>query len=91
MLSIPHFPPTHRLLLAAHSTASLRNDEDVQATLLNALLRNYFNSGAYDQADKLLSKTTFPESAGNPQLARYLFYLGKSGRRSLIPTGRLAC
>ncbi|KAG7571407.1 hypothetical protein FFLO_00590 [Filobasidium floriforme] len=65
------------LLLAAHSTASLRNDEDVQATLLNALLRNYFNSGAYDQADKLLSKTSFPESAGNPQLARYLFYLGR--------------
>lgn len=69
--------PRDRLLLAAHSTASLRNDEDVQATLLNALLRNYFNSGAYDQADKLLSKTTFPESAGNPQLARYLFYLGR--------------
>ena len=66
-----------RLILAAHSTASLRHDEDVQATLLNLLLRNYFNAGLYDQADKLLSKTTFPESAGNPQLARYLFYLGR--------------
>jgi hypothetical protein len=65
------------LILAAHTTASLRHDEDVQATLLNLLLRNYFNAGLYDQADKLLSKTSFPESAGNPQLARYLFYLGR--------------
>lgn len=64
-------------LLAAHSTASLRHDEDLQATLLNLLLRNYFNSSLYEQADKLLSKTSFPESAGNPQLARYLFYLGR--------------
>lgn len=31
----------------------------------------------YDQADKLVSKTTFPPSAGNPQYARYHYYLGK--------------
>lgn len=65
------------ILLAAHSTASLRHDEDSQATLLNLLLRSYFTSGLYDQADKLVSKTTLPESAGNPQLARYLYYLGR--------------
>jgi 26S proteasome regulatory subunit N3 len=31
----------------------------------------------YDQADKLVSKTTFPSSAGNPQFARYHYYLGR--------------
>lgn len=65
------------ILLAAHSTASLRHDEDLQGTLINLLLRNYFQANLYDQADKLLSKTTFPESCGNAQLARYLFYLGR--------------
>lgn len=66
-----------RLLLAAQSTAFLRHDEDLQATVINCLLRNYFNSHLYDQADKLVSKITWPESAGNPQSARYLFYLGR--------------
>ncbi|GHJ84129.1 hypothetical protein NliqN6_0531 [Naganishia liquefaciens] len=65
------------LLLAAQSTAFLRHDEDLQATLINCLLRSYFNSRLYDQADKLVSKVTWPESAGNPQSARYLFYLGR--------------
>lgn len=31
----------------------------------------------YDQADKLVSKTTFPASASNPQFARYHYYLGR--------------
>lgn len=31
----------------------------------------------YSQADKLVSKTTFPSSAGNSQLARYLYYVGR--------------
>lgn len=31
----------------------------------------------YDQADKLVSKTTFPSAAGNPQHARYHYYLGR--------------
>ncbi|KAJ9120806.1 hypothetical protein QFC22_002740 [Naganishia vaughanmartiniae] len=65
------------ILLAAQSTAFLRHDEDLQATLINCLLRNYFNSHLYEQADKLVSKVTWPESAGNPQSARYLFYLGR--------------
>lgn len=65
------------MLLAAQSTASLRHDEDLQGTLINLLLRNYFAFNLYDQADKLLSKTTFPESSSNTQLARYLFYLGR--------------
>jgi 26S proteasome regulatory subunit N3 len=45
--------------------------------LLNLLLRNYFVHNLYDQADKLLSKSTFPENAGNNQAARYSFYLGR--------------
>ncbi|KAG0749911.1 hypothetical protein G6F57_004433 [Rhizopus arrhizus] len=65
------------LQLAAHRTATLRHDVETQATLLNLLLRNYFYHNLYDQADKLLSKSTFPEKAGNNQAARYAYYLGR--------------
>lgn len=65
------------LLLAAQRTASLRQDADSQAVLINLLLANYLHYSLYAQADKLVSKTTFPTSAGNTQLARYLFYLGR--------------
>jgi len=65
------------LLLAAQRTASLRQDDDSQAVLINLLLSNYLSYSLYSQADKLVSKTTFPTSAGNPQLARYLYYLGR--------------
>jgi len=65
------------VLLAAQRTATLRHDDDSQATLLNLLLRNYFYYNLYDQADKLVSKTTFPETAGNNQQARYMYYLGR--------------
>jgi 26S proteasome regulatory subunit N3 len=63
--------------LAAQRTASLRHDDDTQASLINRLLRSYVNYSLYDQADKLVSKTTFPTSAGNPQFARYHYYLGR--------------
>ncbi|GAA5801151.1 proteasome regulatory subunit C-terminal-domain-containing protein [Helicostylum pulchrum] len=63
--------------LAAHRTATLRHDDETQATLLNLLLRNYFFHNLYDQADKLVSKSTFPEKAGNNQAARYAYYLGR--------------
>ncbi|PKY44576.1 hypothetical protein RhiirA4_400049 [Rhizophagus irregularis] len=65
------------VLLAAQRTATLRHDNDSQATLLNLLLRNYFYYNLYDQADKLVSKTTFPDTAGNNQQARYMYYLGR--------------
>nr|ASF90209.1 hypothetical protein SPAR04377 [Bartheletia paradoxa] len=64
-------------LLAAQRTAAIRHDDDSEATLQNLLLRNYFHYNLYDQADKLVSKTTFPASAANHQLARYLYYLGR--------------
>ncbi|ORX45525.1 hypothetical protein DM01DRAFT_1340032 [Hesseltinella vesiculosa] len=63
--------------LAAYRTATLRHDDETQGTLLNLLLRNYFLNNLYDQADKLLSKSTFPENAGNNQAARYAYYLGR--------------
>lgn len=64
-------------LLAAYRTASLRHDVMGQATLLNLLLRNYLAYNLYEQALKLVQKTTFPESRPNSQYARYLFYIGQ--------------
>ncbi|KAG6854107.1 hypothetical protein C0991_010522 [Blastosporella zonata] len=65
------------LFLAAQRTASLRHDDETQASLINRLLRNYVHYNLYDQADKLVSKTVFPESASSPQFARYHYYLGR--------------
>lgn len=66
-----------RLFLIAQRTASLRHDDETQASLINRLLRNYLHYSLYDQADKLVSKTTFPTSAGNPQFARYHYFIGR--------------
>ncbi|CCL99614.1 uncharacterized protein FIBRA_01632 [Fibroporia radiculosa] len=65
------------LFLAAQRTASLRHDDETQASLINRLLRSYLHYNLYDQADKLVSKTKFPTSAGNPQFARYNYFLGR--------------
>lgn len=64
-------------LLAAQKTASLRNDSESLATTLTLLLRSYFAAHAYDQADALVSKVTFPDEASNNQLARWLYYVGR--------------
>ncbi|PIO40065.1 hypothetical protein AB205_0153180, partial [Aquarana catesbeiana] len=58
-------------------TATLRHDADGQATLLNLLLRNYLHYNLYDQAEKLVSKSVFPELANNNEWARYLYYTGR--------------
>lgn len=65
------------LFLAAQKTASLRQDDEAQAALINCLLKSYITENLYDQADKLVSKTTFPSSASNAQFARYHYYLGR--------------
>lgn len=44
--------------------------------LLNLLLRNYLTFNLYDQAEKLVSKSVFPELANNNEWARYLYYTG---------------
>lgn len=65
------------ILLAAHRTACLQHNTMAQATLLNCLLSNYLALNLYDQAEKLVSKTTFPEHVSNNQFVRYLYYVGK--------------
>lgn len=45
--------------------------------LINCLLRTYLHYSLYEQADKLVSKSVFPETASNNEWARYLFYLGR--------------
>jgi len=61
----------------AHSLASLRRDVHTQATLLNCLLRDLIQHSQIEQAQKLLSNSTFPDSASNNQLCRYLYYSGR--------------
>lgn len=58
-------------------TATLKNDYEGQAVLINCLLRAYLHYNHYDQASKLISKTTFPEAASINEWARYLYYLGR--------------
>merc|ERR1711970_453621 len=58
-------------------TATLRNDFEGQAVLVNCLLRNYLHYNLYNQADKLVLKSTFPEQASNNEWARYYYYLGR--------------
>lgn len=65
------------MFLAAQRTASLRHDSDTEASLINRLLRSYLHYNMYDQADKLVAKTSFPLSAGNPQFARYHYFVGR--------------
>jgi 26S proteasome regulatory subunit N3 len=62
-------------LLLAHRTAVLRRDDELQATLLNALLRSYLQFSEYDEADKLLKNTRVEEKqTSSSQFARYLYY-----------------
>jgi len=58
-------------------TAALHSDMEGQACLLTLLMRNYLTFDLYDQADKLVSKSTFPEQANNNEWARFLYYLGR--------------
>ena len=58
-------------------TATLRNDFEGQAVLLNCLLRIYLHYNLYEQASKLVSKSVFPEAAANNEFSRFLYYLGR--------------
>lgn len=64
-------------LLAALRTAVLRKDVDIQATVITLLLRNYLSTSHITQADLLIAHNTFPASASNNQIARYMYYLGR--------------
>ena len=65
------------VLLDAQRLASLRHDYDSLATIINCLLRNYLHFNLVQQADLLVAKSVFPDSADNNQLARYMYYLGR--------------
>ncbi|EEB09370.1 19S proteasome regulatory subunit Rpn3 [Schizosaccharomyces japonicus yFS275] len=64
-------------LLSVHRTATLRHDTETQAMVLTLLLRNYIQYNLYDQADRLISKTTLPTDAGNNLAIRYQYYIGR--------------
>jgi 26S proteasome regulatory subunit N3 len=66
-------------LLSIHRTAALRHDVETNATVQNLLLRSYIvESNLYDQADKLVARAPFPRAqAGNGQIARYEYYVGR--------------
>jgi 26S proteasome regulatory subunit N3 len=68
---------TRAFLISSHRTAVLRQDNDTQATLVNLILKNYLALNLIDQADKFVSKALFPDTVGNNQLARYMYYLGR--------------
>ncbi|EGG16513.1 26S proteasome regulatory subunit S3 [Cavenderia fasciculata] len=72
--NIEHIRP---LLLTALRTATLRHNDEGQATILNLLLRNYLEYNLVEQAEKLVSNTTFPEQSSSNQYARYLYYIGR--------------
>jgi len=55
----------------------LRKDVDTQATLLNIMLRDFLMADQVDRAQKLLSGSSFPDSASNNQLCRYHYYSGR--------------
>jgi len=58
-------------------TATLRNDFEGTAVLINLLLRNYLHYNLFSQAQKLVLKSVFPDHASNNEWARYLYYLGR--------------
>ena len=66
-----------KTLLDALRTATLRKDQDIQASVTTLLLRNYLSTSHITQADLLISHTKFPPAAANNQIARYLYYLGR--------------
>jgi len=63
-------------MVKAHSLACLRRDVDSQATLLNLIFRDLLSHDQVEQAHKLLSNSTFPETASHNQLCRYLYHSG---------------
>jgi len=58
-------------------TTSIHNEIESESVLMNILLRNYMHSNLLDQAEKLVSKSQFPENANNNEWARYLYYTGR--------------
>lgn len=77
LLPTPAVASIRGQLLASLRTATLRKDIDLQSTLITLLLRNYLSTSDITQADHLVNKTKFPDSAANNLIARHNYYLGK--------------
>jgi 26S proteasome regulatory subunit N3 len=45
--------------------------------VINLLLRSYLANNQYDQADKLISKSSFQGQVNQAQSVRWLFYAGR--------------
>jgi len=70
-----------KTLNEAFRTSVLRHNYPCQAMLLNLLLQNYLKEDKYNEAEKLIVRTKFPERAATAQVARFMFY---SGRINLV-------
>ncbi|BFZ56902.1 autophagy protein atg9 [Savitreella phatthalungensis] len=64
-------------LLQAQRTATLRHDSLSLATLITLILRAYLLENDIAGADRFIAKTTFPQTAPNAVIARYLYYLAR--------------
>jgi len=58
-------------------TTALHGEFESESVLLNLLLRNFLHYNLFEQAEKLISKSSFPEQANNNEWARYLYYTGR--------------
>ena len=72
-----HAQEIRPVLLQLQRTATLRHDNFSLATLLTLLLRNHLLVNDISGADKLIARTTFPTTAPNAIIARYLYYLAR--------------
>jgi 26S proteasome regulatory subunit N3 len=72
-----HYEACLPTLLHSFRLANVRGDLNCVAELTNLILRYYVQFKLYDFADKFVTKITFPASAQNNQLARFMYYLGK--------------
>lgn len=58
-------------------SSALHGETETESVLLNLLLRNFLHHNLFEQAEKLISKSTFPEQANNNEWARFLYYTGR--------------
>ena len=58
-------------------SSALHGETESESVLLNLLLRNFLHHNLFEQAEKLISKSTFPEQANNNEWARFLYYTGR--------------
>lgn len=67
--------PLHAPLMLALRQSALRHDTEAYAALLTALLRMLIMGGRVEEADKLVSRSTFPETCSGANQARYHYYV----------------